>query len=286
MSDEQAPNTPRRSARTTLPQERPATQVSPREELPAADTITTEQRLDGEIVDATVLVPMDTGKPNVLCPHSITVIQAESNDSKDPCKFYEQRQGPPCEIRYFRPYRDPFAPRQINELVRTLVVTPFDLRSVGYIYCFKHPGDNDVDDRLGPEVLTVIHPVKIGRTRQVPRRIKQWRARCRYEPAVQFAHRMAEHERVEAIVHAQLHNERRKEHRGCASCGSRHDEWFDVGVEDAEYLVRLWQRFAGHRVCPYDASGGLVPRWRERLQSADMNDANCWSWFTHWDPTD
>lgn len=251
MSEPKAPDTPRRSARISLRREH-ATLVSP-PELPPADINTTKQQSTGGIVVTTVALPL-----------------------------YEQ--PVPCKIRYFRQYRDPLPLRQINELVMGLVVNPFQLHSVGYVYCFTHPDDHDIDDSLGPAVMTAIHLVKIGRARRVPKRMKEWRAKCGYQPVTRFSHRMPEHERIEAIVHAQLYNERRKQYLGCSRCGSRHDEWFAVGLEHAEHLVRLWQGFTEHPIHPYDASGSLVPQWRQRLQNASMDDENCWTWFTRWEP--
>lgn len=311
MPDEQAPNTPRRSARLALLQERAAgaaAQVSPREEPPVADTTTAgqqQQKTDGEMIVVAQVVAMDMDNPpHVCCPSSstrATCLHCDDGNGHDLLEmtdqrttyYYEQlRRGPHCgEIRFFRPYRDLLSPRQINELVRALVTRSFTPHSVGYVYCFQHPGAKDVLDReVGPDdvLLTaaaVVRPlVKIGRTRNLARRMKQLRRHCGYAPDVRFAHRIPAHERVEALVHAQLYNARRKEHPGCVGCGARHDEWFDVGVAGAEDLVRLWQGFTTHSVRPYDAAGGLVPRWRERLQAADLDDAGCWAWFTHWDP--
>lgn len=281
MSEEQVANMPRRSVRIADRRER-AIRVSC-QEFPISDTNITEQQPEDQVVVTARLMPLAMSDLNAS---SALSAQPETSESEDECRLHQQ--PPPCEIRYFRPYRDPLTPRQVNEEVRNLLVDhkKYTPARVGYIYCFKHPDDHDIDDGVGPDVLSVIHPIKIGRARNVYRRMKSWSGQCKYQPGLLFKYKMPHHERIEAIVHAQLYNERRKEYLGCSTCGTRHDEWFDVDRDYAEYLVKSWEQFTRHPIAPYDASGYLVPRWHERLQYADMNDENCWTWFTHGNPAD
>lgn len=244
---------------------------------------TTEQHSDSETLIAATLISMEPDDTNLVAVLPTLVIDTEARDAADQTRLYQT--PVPRDIRYFQRYGVPMVPRQINEQVRDLVGNSSKEldRRVGYVYCFSHPDSKDIDDTLGPEILTVINPIKIGHSRNVGRRMKQWRSQCRYEPVQIFQYRMREHVRIEAIVHAQLYNSRRREHKGCARCHGQHDEWFDVDREYAEYLVRLWQSFTNHLDSPYDAEGQLVARWRERLQYADMDDENCWTWFARLD---
>lgn len=253
MSNQKPSDTLRRSAKIALHSEHDTLVSSPG--LPPADINTPKQQSVGGTVTATNALPLYA----------------------QPALY---------KIRYFSQYRNPLPLRQINELVMSLVVDPFQPRGcVGYVYGFTHPDDRDMDVGLSdPTMMTPIHPVKIGRSKRAAKRIKEWRRQCGYQPVVRFSYRMPEHARVESIVHAQLYNERRKQHPGSCQCDTRHDEWFDVGYEHADHLARLWQGFTRHRIRPYDTFGSLVPQWWERLQNVDMDDENCWTWFTSWDP--
>lgn len=99
---------------------------------------------------------------------------------------------------------------------------------------------------------------------------------CGYVPHTIFAHRTPQHIMVERVVHAQLHNERMRDD-GCVGCGTRHEEWFEVGAERAEHLVALWRAFAESD--PYDEQGEMRPPWRVRLAQLDIGDADCWEGF-------
>ncbi|KAF3760807.1 DUF1766-domain-containing protein [Cryphonectria parasitica EP155] len=179
-------------------------------------------------------------------------------------------------FRSFHPYGQPKSTRAINEAIKSELLKAYSAASAGFIYGFVHP--SSVLIRLGTGPLRKVGLVKIGRSANVERRMKQWAAQCRYAPSLVFAHAMAQqHQRIERVVHHQLHNARLREHLGCSGCGVRHVEWFRVDAAHAEALVRMWQGFV--RLEPYDEVGHLLPTWLARLGQVDLGDPDCWVLF-------
>lgn len=178
--------------------------------------------------------------------------------------------------RSFVPFGQPKSTREVNEAIRAELLRPHPPAG-GHIYGFAHP--DQVSFRLGTGPRVEMELIKIGRSRDVGRRMQQWRKQCKYAPRLLFALDMPQqHHRIERVVHHQLHGARLREHLGCAGCGARHVEWFRVGAERARSLVLMWQGYAERR--PYDEVGDLLPDWIARLGQVDLADPDCWSWFT------
>lgn len=195
--------------------------------------------------------------------------------------------SPPPERRAaVRPF-DPFGPsktaREINEGIKRLLLGHSPAIG-GYVYGFTHPEDIILmNSRTSAETTQGTHLIKIGRSVDYERRMREFQRNCRYVPRVVFAHFMPHHHRIELVVHLQLHNARLRD-VGCTGCGARHAEWFRVDVEYAEHLVNLWQGFANCR--SYDEQGEMLPIWRERLEELDLDDGDCWERFIREIPLD
>jgi hypothetical protein len=165
--------------------------------------------------------------------------------------------------------------REINEGVRRLLLAHLPATE-GYVYGFTHPEDIIMSSTPAEASTCGSRLIKVGRSVNYERRMREFRRKCKYLPRVVFAHLMPHHLRIELVVHLQLHNVRLRD-VGCSGCGSRHEEWFGVDVAYAEHLVRLWQGFANCQ--PYDEGGEMLAMWRERLEEVDMNDEDCWERF-------
>lgn len=178
-------------------------------------------------------------------------------------------------IRSFKLFEQPKSTREVNEAIK-LELLKAHPATEGSIYGFLHA--HNVRVRIGTGPISDVQLIKIGRSVNVERRMKEWKKQCKYEPHVVLEAKMHHHCRVERIVHHQLHNSRLREHPGCAGCRFQHNEWFRVNVVDAELLVGMWQDFA--RGQPYDEFGALLPNWIEKLDQLDLDDPGCWTRFT------
>lgn len=175
--------------------------------------------------------------------------------------------------RSFDRYGPLMTAREINEGIKRLLLGDFPATE-GYVYGFTHPYDTSFG--MSAELTQGIHLIKIGRSVDYERRMREFHRKCKYVPHVIFSHTMSHHLRIELVVHLQLHNERLQD-VGCLGCGARHEEWFRVDGEHAESLVSLWQGFANCN--PYDDDGVMLPEWCDRLERLDMDDVNCWERF-------
>ncbi|WYZ41909.1 hypothetical protein EsH8_V_000804 [Colletotrichum jinshuiense] len=117
--------------------------------------------------------------------------------------------------------------------------------------------------------------IKIGFTNNPERRMKQWQAKCQYEPVIVFMYKVTHYVKMEKIIHRHLSNERRKE--VCAGCGSTHHEFFEVETATAEAVVRMWAAWA--RLRPFDEEGVLTPYWSRKLKELDLDNPDCWDLF-------
>lgn len=191
------------------------------------------------------------------------------------------RQGR-TEGRSFNPYGPSKSTLEINKTIKALLLRRHVGIDEGYVYGFQHP-DDVAPDPLSTEGDHNGRPplIKIGRSKNHQARMRQISKRCGYIPHTVFAHLTPQHAMVERVVHTQLHNSRLRD-VGCAGCGTRHEEWFQVEADRAEHLVALWKAFAECR--PYDENGGMLPEWRRRLDLLDLGDADCWEDFVHGAP--
>lgn len=180
-------------------------------------------------------------------------------------------------FRSFNLFGRPKSARQINEAIKVELLKPCPAATQGFIYGFSHP-ERRAFVKLGTEPIIQTELLKIGRSTNVERRMRQWRRQCKYTPRLEFAHAMPQHHKIERVVHHQLHNARLREHLGCSGCGARHQEWFRVEAGCAQALVAMWRGFAEQQ--PYDGLGNMLPDWLERLDIIDLADPDCWSCFT------
>lgn len=177
-------------------------------------------------------------------------------------------------IRNFIQYEDMKSTREVNEAIKAEVLK-IHPATEGCIYGFLHPSNTRV--RIRSDSTHNIQILKIGRSVNVKRRMREWRKKCKYEPLVVLNIKMPHHDKIERIVHHQLHNSRLREYPGCSGCGLQHNEWFRVSTIYAAFLVSMWRDFA-HRQ-PYGEDGELLPDWLERLNQVDLEDPGCWMWF-------
>lgn len=201
--------------------------------------------------------------------HSITHSRGGQDPDEDPPA--EDVHG---EIRRFSLYNQPKSIRETNEAIKAELLKAHPATE-GFIYGFVYPGNVPV--RIGSGPIANSQLIKIGRSMDVKRRMKEWRKQCKYEPRVVLEVRMPHHFRIERIIHHQLHNSRLREYPGCSGCGFQHNEWFRVSTVYAEHIVRMWHDFAQRQ--PYDEFGDLLPGWLERLEQVDLEDPGCWMWF-------
>ncbi|KAG6359268.1 hypothetical protein INS49_012789 [Diaporthe citri] len=196
--------------------------------------------------------------------------------------IFEQKEEPNygrADSRSFNPYGSPKSTLETNNAIKDLLLRHHIDADEGYVYGFQHPEDVAVDPLSpGGGHNGRPHLIKIGRSKNHQARMRQISKRCKYVPHTVFAHPTPQHAMVERVVHTQLHNSRLRD-VGCAGCGTRHEEWFEVDVGRAEHLVALWKAFA--ECHPYDEQGGMLATWRERLEQLDLGDADCWEHFVH-----
>ena len=92
--------------------------------------------------------------------------------------------------------------------------------------------------------------LKIGRSQNVPRRLKQWNKQCKKSMQVFFPEekgaagmpdlqQIPHISRVEALVHLELMHYRRIEKK-CPGCSKSHVEWFETSKDIAIGVVRKW----------------------------------------------
>lgn len=177
-------------------------------------------------------------------------------------------------IRKFILYEQVKSTREVNQAIKEELLKSHSATE-GCIYGFWHPRNTIVS--IGSDSIYHTQVIKIGRSVNVKRRMKEWRKQCKYQPLVVLNIVMPHHQRIERVVHHQLHNSRLREYPGCSGCGLQHNEWFRVSTIYAEFLISMWRDFA-HRQ-PYGGDGELLPGWLERLNQVDLEDPGCWMWF-------
>ncbi|OAG07516.1 DUF1766-domain-containing protein [Paraphaeosphaeria sporulosa] len=118
--------------------------------------------------------------------------------------------------------------------------------------------------------------VKIGRTNDLERRLKEWNRDCNrihmYHPASQREElsKIPHVSRIERLIHIEL-KECRKQ-RYCPSCDKTHQEWFDVGEASVTKIFRKWQDWIMQR--PY-ALDPITDTWVLRPEVMQTLDQVC-----------
>ncbi|CAI6339186.1 unnamed protein product [Periconia digitata] len=195
-----------------------------------------------------------------------------------------------------RPVTPLYSPQTLNETaekIREILCQPVNEDNKGFIYILKAPA---FFSTFAPATLRNETWLKIGISRDVPKRIASLKAQCglfdlteiREEDNMRFTEPMAMEQlrRVERLCHAHLNNLRRKMDctESSAACNAVHNEWFAVGEELAKQTVRLWVSFIEKR--PYAHFGMLDRFWVERamtttylrLNKRDAEDLGVTAW--------
>jgi hypothetical protein len=148
----------------------------------------------------------------------------------------------------------------VSEALREVIIKPLKPtdKKPGFIYVFW---DKEHFGKL-----------KIGRTKDLKRRLEEWNRDCgrvhAYHPAIRRGElpEIPHVSRVERLIHTEL-KDRRKE-RACASCGVKHQEWFDVSDALALKVFQKWQDWIIQEPYMFDARTGewvLRPDMMETL---------------------
>jgi hypothetical protein len=104
--------------------------------------------------------------------------------------------------------------------------------------------------------------VKIGRTNDLERRLKEWDRGCKrthmYHPASQRGElsKIPHVNRIERLIHIELKEFRKQRH--CQSCNKNHQEWFDVGEDLVTKVFRKWHDWIMQK--PY-APDAITREW-------------------------
>jgi hypothetical protein len=152
-------------------------------------------------------------------------------------------------------------------LLRSILTKPLTAHDshIGYIYAYRSPPN--------------LECIKIGFASGEPRdRIKQWERQCKHK-AESLIPEDQQHEfkvqnacRVEALVHAELRDVRRKE-VNCNACGRTHREWF---ATDREHVLRVMKKFVDAMKRdlyePVYIAGEYVWKLKESISSAEIDE--------------
>jgi hypothetical protein len=128
-------------------------------------------------------------------------------------------------------------------------------RAPGYLYGFKR--DNGTC-------------IKVGYTKDMSKRMKQWRNQCRQELSILFTEPVPHAHKIEGLVHATLYHERRREVlvngkcNGGRGCETKHKEWLEVTEEHLRDVVDAWIRWFGTN--PYE-KGKLGSKWKDYIDN-------------------
>jgi hypothetical protein len=163
-----------------------------------------------------------------------------------------QTELPPVNpIQDFKPYINKGLSGTISEELAKLLTRPLkksDIKYQGSMYIFSQRGN--------------FGHLKIGRSGNVSRRLKQWNKQCKKTMEIYFPvsvknkdesmpdmQQVPHISRVEALVHLELYHHRRIEHK-CPGCDKLHLEWFEVSKDIAIGVVRKWSAWMA--TLPYE----------------------------------
>ncbi|KAJ5160141.1 uncharacterized protein N7482_007145 [Penicillium canariense] len=152
-------------------------------------------------------------------------------------------------IQEFKPYiTTPLAGGLAKSIAKLLTkpLLPSEINQEGFLYIFWQKGN--------------FGHLKIGRSADVVRRLKEWANQCKKEIGAHFPDLNGGegHEdwqkvphicRVEALVHMELLEQRRIEKK-CPGCSRSHKEYFKITPENAIQVVRKW--ISWMRSLPYE----------------------------------
>ncbi|KAJ5726247.1 uncharacterized protein N7483_007604 [Penicillium malachiteum] len=175
-------------------------------------------------------------------------------------------------IQKFDPYISKTFSGTISQELARLIAKPLgpcDLKYQGSMYVFWQRGN--------------FGHLKIGRSENVSRRLKEWNKQCKKtmelhfpEPAKKSDEQISDLQqvphisRVEALVHLELNYFRRIEKK-CPGCSKSHMEWFEVSKDIAIRVIRKWTAWIS--TLPYEQQiKDCKEQWilkREELKNLD-----------------
>lgn len=208
-----------------------------------------------------------TSESSSLTPASATTTFNKTRSSRVNTGQPQRAQQVDC-FQNFVPYSPKStAHLSTSELLRRILSKPLTARDrhTGYIYVYRSPPN--------------LECVKIGLAGDKPQaRIKQWERQCKHE-AVSLIPENQQHEfevqnvyRVEALVHAELRDVRRKE-VNCEGCGRTHKEWFATHREHALRVIKKFVDAMGRDL--YERvyiAGEYVWKLKESISSAEIDE--------------
>lgn len=105
--------------------------------------------------------------------------------------------------------------------------------------------------------------VKIGRTNDLQRRLKEWNRTCKREHNYHGESKAGGYieiphvNRIENLMHIELKEYREK--RKCEGCGKPHDEWFNISEVQAIKVLEKWEKWILQKPYKIDPVSG---KWR------------------------
>ncbi|KAF4874947.1 hypothetical protein CGCSCA1_v005771 [Colletotrichum siamense] len=149
-------------------------------------------------------------------------------------------------------------------------------QQIGNIYLFKVKS-----------ATTDVELLKIGRTQKpAETRRKQIKGVCQHIHIEEHRRAVAEmidfHGYAEKLVHTELAN---FQHQWVCSCGTSHQEYFDVREDLAVEVFTRWRDFCKQK--PWAPDGKILPAWEQRLANkpkfgGDDHEPDHWELAKHW----
>jgi len=83
---------------------------------------------------------------------------------------------------------------------------------------------------------------KVGRAKDVEKRLKQWEKQCGYEAKLVTARKCKYVHRAERLIHLELENSKVELAR-CTGCDKVHNEWFNATKKEITNVVDNWVNY-------------------------------------------
>ncbi|KAH7109287.1 meiotically up-regulated gene 113-domain-containing protein [Dendryphion nanum] len=183
---------------------------------------------------------------------------ASSNAFVFKAKNLITRPGP---LPQFQPYQSNVLVKQsVQEALKSfLTKNPTDTdATAGYIYIYWIPG--------------AFNKIKIGRSNNPQRRIKEWNRSCKVEHELHISSydgklaKVPHVKRIERLLHLELKNLRYSMSE-CDGCKKNHNEWFDLSERVAVRVFGKWREWIESKPYEKNANGvwELTEAAREKL---------------------
>lgn len=146
--------------------------------------------------------------------------------------------------------------------------SPIQSSRGGYVYCFEDGnapgqlrfGHTETRDELWNIADSAVVRPDLRQSNTLGNRIRQRKSTCGLWPVVRLVTPMrCAAQRMETLARLTLVGYRKQQ--DCRSGINDDPEWFNCGLDQAERVLRMWQRFSGLQ--PFTASGQLEGMWRK-----------------------